>query len=164
MPTVEEEQQEEPSVAETPKSGGRLWLWIVIAVVVIGAAVGGLLLLRSRRHSAPAAPPTEPPVQTVLHLEPFVVNLSSGGYLRIGIELGIAGGEKGEKGKSAEPVQRVALVRDIIVSVLTQSRADDLLSPEGKQKLKTDLIGRLGQAMPELHAREVYFTEFLVQP
>jgi flagellar basal body-associated protein FliL len=47
--------------------------------------------------------------------------------------------------------------------VLTTWRSDALLAPDGKQKLKTELVRALRENVPELGVREVYFTDFLVQ-
>jgi flagellar basal body-associated protein FliL len=54
-------------------------------------------------------------------------------------------------------------IRDSILTVLSQCKSDELLQPEGKLKLKRDLINALNHDVPVLQAREVYFTEFLVQ-
>ena len=57
----------------------------------------------------------------------------------------------------------MATIRDSILTVLAQCTSDQLLTPEGKAKLKADLLNALNRDVPELRAREVYFTEFLVQ-
>ena len=57
----------------------------------------------------------------------------------------------------------MATIRDSILTVLAQCKSDELLQPEGKLKLKRDLINALNRDVPALQAREVYFTEFLVQ-
>jgi flagellar basal body-associated protein FliL len=57
----------------------------------------------------------------------------------------------------------MATIRDSILTVLAQCKSDDLLQPEGKLKLKRDLVNALNRDVPALQAREVYFTEFLVQ-
>jgi flagellar FliL protein len=101
-----------------------------------------------------------------MHLEPFVVNLADpdeNRFLRVGIELGLenplsAKGDKG--GEGAVPIARI---RDCILTVLSTWRSDALLAPEGKQKLKDDLVHALRGRVPELGVREVYFTDFLVQ-
>jgi flagellar basal body-associated protein FliL len=101
------------------------------------------------------------PVKSTLHLETFVLNLAGPdqrSYLRVGIDLGL-GRELG-KGESAPPV---AEVRDTILSVLAQSRVDDLQDEKGKAKLKADVLHALQQRLPELAVEEVYFTEFLIQ-
>jgi flagellar FliL protein len=57
----------------------------------------------------------------------------------------------------------MATIRDSIITVLAQCKSNDLLTPEGKLKLKSDLVSALNRDVPGLQAREVYFTEFLVQ-
>jgi len=47
--------------------------------------------------------------------------------------------------------------------VLTVCKAEPLLTPEGKQQLKRNLLEALNRENPELGVREIYFTEFLVQ-
>jgi flagellar FliL protein len=84
-------------------------------------------------------------------------------FLRVTMDLGIdrlpIGVEK-EKSVAATSVPRI---RDAVLSVLTVSKADALLTPEGKMELKKNLIASLNQKVPELGVKDVYFTEFLVQ-
>ena len=83
-------------------------------------------------------------------------------FLRVGIDLGlersVAG--HGEKEAAALPTARV---RDVILQVLSTYHSADLLAPEGKLKLKQELVKSLQAAAPELGVREVYITDFLVQ-
>lgn len=114
--------------------------------------------------SSPTSGSSKP--RGILHLDSFVVNLadSEGGrFLRVGIDLGLEsplpttwGGEKG-------PGVPTARIRDSILAVLTTWRSDPLLAPDGKQKLKAELVRGLREHVPELGVREVYFTDFLVQ-
>jgi flagellar FliL protein len=104
-------------------------------------------------------------VKSVLHLESFVVNLADpedNRFLRVGIDLGLENpvAAKGKEGESAVPVARI---RDSILAVLSTWHSDALLAPEGKQKLKQELVHALNDRVPELGVREIYFTDFLVQ-
>ena len=54
-------------------------------------------------------------------------------------------------------------LRDTILTVLGTGTVDQLLTPEGKTKLKADLLKAIQNRVPEIQCREVYFTEFLVQ-
>src|SRR5262249_51783589 len=130
----------------------------------------GLLLLGSlaatgwlwHRSATERAATDTQSVQTVLHLESFVVNLSGGsenGYLRIGIDLGL-GIDLKENEKQGTANGRL---RDAILSVLANQTVDGLLTAEGKSKLKQDVLAAINNRVPELRCREVYFTEFLVQ-
>lgn len=97
----------------------------------------------------------------MLHLEPFVLNLADPdqrSYLRVGVDVQIAGTVR-EDARAAS----TARVRDTILTVLTQRGADELLSADGKSRLKKDLARSLQSRIPELQVEEVYFTEFLIQ-
>ena len=153
------------------KPGKESSLRAVIYVVGLAlfAGVGwfgcrGVLQSPDAAGSSPTSGSSKP--TGILQLGSFVVNLadSEGGrFLRMGIDLGLEsplpstwGGEKG-------PGVPTARIRDSIQAVLTTWRSDALLAPDGKQKLKTELVRALRENVPELGVREVYFTDFLVQ-
>ena len=103
-------------------------------------------------------------VQSTLHLDTFVLNLAGAderAYLRVGIDLGLRGQPKKEK--ESDPTASVALVRDTILGVLSSARPDDILTLQGKQTLKANILRALHERVPELEVQEVYFTEFLIQ-
>jgi flagellar FliL protein len=108
--------------------------------------------------------------RSVLPLDSFTVNLADpeeGRFLRVTMSLGVDGelpsSAKGEnKAPESSPVS-MANIRDTILTVLAQCRSDELLTPEGKAKLKADLLNSLNRNVPALGARDVYFTDFLVQ-
>ena len=110
-----------------------------------------------------AAAPT-PEVNSVLALDSFVVNLqdpSGNGYLRVSMSLGLSVPPKeDDKDKSAPYLPRL---RDTILGVLGTRTVEELLTPDGKTKLKDDLLKGINASVPELQCKEVYFTEFLVQ-
>ncbi len=144
-------------------------LVIIIAgvVVIAGGAGGWLWHMRSAKAQAqqaePAdAPPSKPKCVRVLHLKSFIVNLQGGSGTsdpRIGIDLAPAGEAK-EGEKEVAPTGRL---RDAILTVLGAQSVDALLTPEGKDKLKADILKSINDRVPEIDCREVYFTEFLVQ-
>ena len=54
-------------------------------------------------------------------------------------------------------------LRDAILSVLSTRTVNELLTPEGKEKLKGDILKAINDKVPEVDCKEIYFTEFLVQ-
>jgi len=137
---------------------------MIAAMVVV---VGGLLWFASRRHAAKAETTASAAgadtVKSALHLESFVVNLGDPetAFLRIGIDLGLSDIPASKPEDKASPL--LPKVRDCMLSVLTTWQSDALLAPDGKAKLKEQLLNALHTQVPELPVREVYFTEFLVQ-
>lgn len=81
---------------------------------------------------------------------------------------GHGGGEK--KGEGAAPLpefmaKREIQIKDTLLRVLSSKKAEDVLTTEGKERLKEELIEGLNEAValeePPLTA--VYFTEFIIQ-
>jgi len=118
----------------------------------------------SSRAQAVQSAVATPEVNSVLQLDSFVVNLqdpSGNGYLRVSIDLGLASTAKeDDKEKQTTYLPRV---RDTILGILGSRTVDELLTPDGKTKLKADLLKAINATVPELECKEVYFTEFLVQ-
>jgi len=139
-------------------SSRRAVICLLGLTLVAGAGWFGCNDLPQLPETASSGQPAPP--KATLHLENFVVNLSDpegGRFLRVGIDLGL---DSPPESKAAVPTPRI---RDTILAVLTTWRSEALLAPEGKQKLKAELVRGLRQKVPELNVREVYFTEFLVQ-
>jgi len=151
-----------------PKKPGSKMLIIVMVLLLLAGAAGGWYWFRSRK--AHAAAPAKPAVvlsevNAVMHLEGFTVNLADKDqscYLRLGVDLGLGhdvpGGKEGEKAAELTP-----MVRDTLLGVLSTWTADQLLAPDGKTKLKADVLKALQDRSPQLDVKEVYFTDFLVQ-
>jgi len=151
-----------PAAKPPAKPKSKLPLIIMAVAVAGGLAAGGFLLRRSK--AAPAAEETKSAatdVKSVLHLESFVVNLQGAdtGYLRVGIDLGL--GVELKEGDKAAP--STGKLRDTILTVLGTHSVDDLVTPDGKEKLKADMLKAINERVPEIKCQEIYFTEFLVQ-
>jgi flagellar protein FliL len=155
------------SAPEEEKSGSPVRTIIVVLLLLAVAGTVGLWF-RARRHRA-AAPKkpvaVETKVNAVMHLEGFTVNLADKeqtSYLRVGIDLGLGhevpGGKEGDQSARFTP-----MIRDTFLGVLSTWTSELLLAPEGKAKVKADLVKALRDRAPELDVREVYFTDFLVQ-
>ena len=148
--------QAQAQASPSEKSSGRA-KWIVLAVALLGMAVSAAVYFL---RSSPDQPAPEGKVRSVLHLDTFVINLADPeekAYLRVGIDLGLQQDAK-EEGSAPVP-----LVRDTILGVLAQSKPDELLTPDGKTRLKAGLLQALRQRAPQLGVEDVYFTEFLIQ-
>ena len=150
-----------PVEAPKPKKRGKLLL-VVSAVLLAALGAAGWLWHRSAAAQSQQETNADTEVKSVLHLESFVVNLpgtSENGYLRIGIDLGL--GVETLDGEKQKPF--VGRVRDTILSSLGTRTVEELLTQEGKAKLKRDILQAINERVPEIECREVYFTELLVQ-
>jgi len=145
-----------PEAVKKPRTKINNLIYVVAAVAVAAAAVYFWPRPQGSTNTASSAAS-----ESTLPLDTFIVNLDGRGqraYLRIGITLGLS--HPLNKKKDDTPV---ALVRDTILSVLASAQPEALLSAEGKQKLKADILKALQESAPDLGVNNVYFTEFLVQ-
>ncbi|MGA9355766.1 MAG: flagellar basal body-associated FliL family protein [Terriglobales bacterium] len=137
-----------------PAKKSNIWVYACLML-----AIGGGVFYWQR---SPAGKSTsDAAVETTLPLETFVVNLDGSGqraYLRVGITLGLSRPARG--GKEDLPV---AALRDVILSVLASAHSEQLLTADGKERLKADLLRALTDRVPQAGVQSVYFTEFLVQ-
>jgi flagellar basal body-associated protein FliL len=132
----------------------------MLVLALAGIAGLGFWFWNSNQKIRSAEASRDATVQSTLHLETFVLNLADTdqkSYLRVGIDLGLSR----EIQRDENPP--IAQVRDTILAVLSEARADDLMTAAGKSKLKQDLLQALRERAPQLDVQEVYFTEFLIQ-
>ena len=159
------EMPEDDDNLETPPQKSGKSILVVLLVVCLAAGGAGAWFFLRHHHASPqsggAAEGTK--VSEVLHLEDFIVNLAdqdTRAFIKIGIDIGQSEVPKSHKETAPNPVPAV---RDAILSVIAGYKSDELLTPDGKTKLKHELLQALHERVPEAHALEVYFTEFLVQ-
>ncbi len=94
-------------------------------------------------------------------LEPFIVNLSEPGgkrYIKIKMEF-----ESLNKETEKELKNKLPLLKDNIITVLTGKRLEDVITPEGKLRLKEEIEFRINQNLRTGLVKNVFFTEFVVQ-
>jgi flagellar protein FliL len=157
----------EPSSAVTKptKKSRKMPLVLGILIFLAAGGAGGTWYFRHAKAHASEPPKTNPGPVAILHLESFIVNLADSdqvGYLRISMDLGL-GKPLPEAKKDGEGGVPTAQIRDAIIGVLSTRKSSDLLTPEGKAKLKQDLLVALQQHVPQIDAKDIYFTDFLVQ-
>jgi flagellar FliL protein len=154
-----------------------LLIAVVVGVVIAVSAVGGgfYFLLRSGKvpiqvSAAPAAESVAPTKTRTMVLDPILVNLadsSGGAYLRVGVTLAVPdkGAVKGEKDDESKAVEKETnpSVRDTVLTVLGRQTSEDLLGPDGKDRLKRELKKAIAERNAEIRVSDIFFTEFLVQ-
>ncbi len=95
----------------------------------------------------------------IIPLDPFIVNLQvKGSFLKTTIQL--------EFGEPAQPhtfENDLPKVRDSIIRLLSAKSAQDILSAEGKEKLREEVKEGVNNALGSEDVVNVYFTEFIVQ-
>ncbi|HVM41054.1 MAG TPA: flagellar basal body-associated FliL family protein [Acidimicrobiia bacterium] len=154
---------------------------LVPALVIAAGLVGGGFLMGGRTAAPSAAAPAEgeapraaeeheeePVPGEVLTLDTMTLNLADGSFLKVGLALqlvegvtpGGGGGHGG--GGDADPKAYAAQALDEAIHVLGGHTFDDLLTPDGREKVKKELSERIGERYHG-DVMAVYFTEFVMQ-
>jgi flagellar protein FliL len=178
----------EPVVVKK-KKGKKLIIIALVVVVLIGAGGGGFFYWRkasaaalenqAKKDTEKAQPeqkaekkaddalgnalPDDSDVKKIVELPPFIVNLADSEqarYLRMTISLGVNGGEAANE----KPDQLfMTRVRNAILAVVSEKKSSDILSVEGKTKLRKELLMAAQAASEEPKVLAIYITDFIVQ-
>jgi flagellar FliL protein len=182
---AEEETQESQEESAPEKKSGSLALIIVIVVLILVILVGVVAFIlmsggdeenavetapaaqekqvqkrpRSSGGSGSVTPFTE--IGLMFPLDTFTVNLLSDSgrrYLKVQMNLEIQGEEL-----AAELDTKKAVIRDIIIRLLSSKSLDEISTAKGKDKLKEQITDQLNLRLRDGHINNVYFTEFVIQ-
>jgi flagellar FliL protein len=141
-------------------------------------AMGGSFPPGAKAEAAATPAPQVEPHGVLYPTRERIVNLSDNGILRylkttIVLEIsdpeaakGGGGDDHGKKGPPELPKDlknKAAMIEDKITGVLTAKTASELMTPEGKQRLKEELKEGLNKALHEDRIMAVYFTDFIIQ-
>jgi flagellar protein FliL len=137
---------------------------IVAAVLVLGGGgAGGYyhFFMGKGHKSAKAAPPPPPPPVKLAYVDVKEMTLrladsDSEHYIKLSPALGVP------VAKSDEMTDKLPVVRDRIVTVVTAHTSQDLVTPAGKNKLKTELMTALHHDFQE-DVVDIYFSDYLVE-
>jgi flagellar FliL protein len=160
-PRAPETEQPAPPAA---KKRSKLLLILLPAVLVLGAGgFVGWTQLQGKKASEPAenkaSAPVPPPTVSV---RPFVVNLADTGemarYLKLEFELELRPGNQ-----SKEVEARMAEIRDAVIVLLGSKRSQELVTVEGKDRLKDEIITRINGRLQTATANRIFFKEFIIQ-
>jgi flagellar FliL protein len=193
MAEEEKEEKKEGGEEAAPKKSKKK-LIIIIAVVVILLVAGGaaFLLMGGKSDGAEEALEPDPHAEDEeeehyerVELENIIVNLSeNASFLKVKIAMEVnaevlhgghaasggaeGGGGHGGGGDSGLPGvlgEREPMVRDAIIRILSSKLASEVLSVEGKEALKEELVDAINEAVAtdEPLVVSVYFTDFIIQ-
>lgn len=187
----EKEEKKEGEVAEAPKKGKKKLIIIVLVVLLLAGGGGASMTLMggAKTDAAGAAEEEEKAKEEEEHfervdLDTFIVNLSeNASFLKVKIALEVnakalsgagkeggeeKGGHEGGEGKGGLPGllgTREPMMKDAVIRVLSSKTAADVLSIEGKDALKEELLDAINEACAsdEPVVNAVYFTDFIIQ-
>jgi len=190
MAKEKEEEKKEEGAAEAPKPKSKKKLFIIIGVVLLLVGAGVPFALMGGKE-APKEGEEHAAKEEERHLVPIkmdtiVVNLSeNASFLKVKMTLeydpeilsraltggeggGHGGGGAGGGGDGGLPpglAEKEAQIRDALISTLSSKTPAEVLTIEGKEQLKEDLIEAVNEAIgfEEGPIVNIFFNDFLVQ-
>ena len=94
-------------------------------------------------------------------MDTFVVNLNDNGlhrFLKVNISFEIIGDEL-----NLILDNKIPVIRDIIIRVLSSKSLSDVSSKKGKMKLENQILNSLNEKIEDGYLKSIYFTEFIIQ-
>jgi flagellar protein FliL len=155
--------ENKPGVETQGKSRKLLWISICAAIIIIAgsAAFFGAPYLKGKIGKSAKKPQPEQ-VKATLALDPFLVNLADKEEIRFvktTFQLGLAE----EPNEEANNTAVIAAIRDSIISLLSSKTAEQILTTQGKDKLREEIRSRVRSVAPRIDVLEVYIVDFVVQ-
>lgn len=152
---------------EAPPKKSKMMLFIILAIVLLLAGGGGFFAYK--KFMVPPPPPEDTPhkaelpepVGEMVTLNEFVVNLADPKgkrYLKCTISIEVAKPEAVERIQKIEPK-----LRDIVIMLLTSLSFEEVMTPEGKIRIRDELLERFNQVVRPDKLTHLYFTNFVVQ-
>ena len=168
-----EEKEEKEEGAESKGGGKKKLIIIIVAVLVlVGGGVGAFFALGKSKDAEEGEDGDDeeaagdeaggeeaelPPA--VLPLETFIVNLQvKGSFLKTSIQLEFAEPELPHTIEHDTPK-----IRDAIIRILSAKAAADILTVEGKEKVREEVKQAVNEALKSDDVTNVYLTEFIIQ-
>ncbi len=167
-------EEKEDKEAAAPKKGGKKMLIIIIVAVLVlgGGGVGAFFALGKSKgadgedgaegEDAEEGEGGEEEIElapAVLPLDTFIVNLQvKGSFLKTSLQLEFAEPELPHTIEHDTPK-----IRDAIIRVLSSKAAPEILSTEGKEKLRDEIKHAVNEALKSEDVTLVYITEFIIQ-
>lgn len=186
---AEEENAQEQENETTQKKSSNLILIIIIVVLIFTLLLGGIIVAllvsgddeegsstqtqemtssnsSSMNRSSSGNQKASKRIQSVevgpmYPMDGFTVNLLSDSgrrYLKTTINLELVDEET-----ATELDNKVPVIRDIIIRVLTSKTLEEIATAKGKEKLKDQLVNQINLRLRDGEIKNVYFVEFVIQ-
>ncbi len=172
-----EEETEEQEQSPEEKKSSPLMLIILIVVLILVILIGAIVFILMMGGDDDAIQPQQSPsakerradpqmssmmeVGPMFPLDAFTVNLLSESgrrYLKVEMNIELDGEELG-----VELESKTAVVRDVIIRLLSSKSLEEISTAKGKDKLKEQIVDQLNMRLKDGHINNVYFTEFVIQ-
>ena len=153
-----------------------LIILIIFLIVLLGVTIGGIITYNkilapslgltplfgaSEKGAEKESIKEEVGSGTMFPVPPFIVNLADTGgnrFIKVTVQL-----ELGNKEMVAELERKMPKIQDQIITVLSSKKLEEVITADGKFRLKAEMMARMNQFMRTGAISNIYYTEFVVQ-
>ncbi|MFH7321355.1 flagellar basal body-associated protein FliL [Desulfurivibrio sp. D14AmB] len=156
------EEKEAPQEGEeAPKKKSKIVFFAILGAALLLLGGGGFFAYLTFLAPPPVEQESRQEIGEILSLEPFVVNLADPTgkrYLKIQIQIELENPQAVENAERAVP-----RLRDNVIMMMTALSFEEVMTPEGKIRIRDELLERFNVVLRPDRVRNIYFTEFVVQ-
>jgi flagellar protein FliL len=132
-------------------------LIIIFAITLVGVTAF-VVFMKFTDQDGDKEPSADEIVKSSVEIEEITTNLASNDYIKISFTL-----QADSKKAKEELEKRNFQVRDIIISEISNMKAEQFEGNHGKELLKTNIKKRINEIMQEGTVVNVYITSFILQ-
>lgn len=157
-----EEVKEEGKAGKGGKK--KLLIFLLLGILIIAmAGVGAFFILGKKEgeEGTKGKKATKAQQTVFMEFDPIIVNLldpSGRRYLQVRLSLEVADKRAEEEIKKKEPK-----LKDSILTILSGKTVDEVIIPDAKDKVKSEILKKLKEEIGEDLIVNVYITQFIVE-
>ncbi|MDW7613329.1 flagellar basal body-associated protein FliL [Peribacillus simplex] len=135
-----------------------IMLIIFVAITLVGVIAFVVVTKLSDPTSAEEKPSIDEIVKSSVEIPEITTNLAGNDYIKISFMV------QTENKKAKEELEKRSFqVKNIIITELSEMKAEVLTSKKGKEKLQEELKTRMNELMEEGKVEKVYITSSILQ-
>lgn len=136
---------------------------VIVLIVGLGSGFAAYTMFLGKKAKATDTSHEKAASETqkieLLALDPFVMNLAEQNrFLKLSVQFELA-----DKAYQQMATEKIPLLRDAIIILVSSKSYTSVTTPEGKFQLKDEILLRANQAMGKDVFKNLYFTEFVTQ-
>ncbi|MGE6378069.1 flagellar basal body-associated protein FliL [Peribacillus muralis] len=135
-----------------------IMLIILVAITLVGVIAVVVVTKLSEPTSAEAKPSIDEIVKSSVEIPEITTNLDGNDYIKISFMV------QTENKKAKEELEKRSFqMENIIITELSEMKAEELTGKKGKEKLQNVLKDRMNELMEEGKVEKVYITSSILQ-
>jgi flagellar protein FliL len=135
-----------------------IMLIILVAITLVGVIAVVVVTKLSEPTSAEDKPSIDEIIKSSVEIPEITTNLAGNDYIKISFTV------QTENKKAKEELEkRNFQVKNIIITELSEMKAEELTGKKGKEKLQEELKTRMNELMEEGKVEKVYITSSILQ-